>query len=141
VPRPANRSQLMDYFGAIQRNPMWSWCAVNEDEKKVYLSVWTDHKEVDPDSGKPFYIVQEPGWGVNQDTGGKSPARNDHDEKLAKIFEDDYEAYGYFVEAKDKRASPREIADTKTSFIFQLKISKLPDGTVIGHPLQRIEVR
>lgn len=141
MPRPANRSQLMEYFGAVQRNPMWSWCAVNEEERKVYLSVWTDHKETDPVDGKTYYTLQESEWGLNKDTGAKSAARNDHDEKLLKILDDGYDAYGYFVEAKDKRASPREIADTKTSFVFQLEVKKLPDGTVVGYPLQRIDVR
>lgn len=43
--RPDNRSQLMSYLGAEQRNTVWSWCAVNEEEKKVYLSVWQDTRK------------------------------------------------------------------------------------------------
>jgi len=40
--RPANRMQLMDYLGAVQSNRVWSWCAVNEGEKRVNFSIWTD---------------------------------------------------------------------------------------------------
>jgi hypothetical protein len=40
--RPENRSQLMSYFGAKQRNTVWSWCAVNEEERKVYLGTQTN---------------------------------------------------------------------------------------------------
>lgn len=34
-----SRQQMMDYLGAKQRNVMWSWCAVNDDERKVYKVV------------------------------------------------------------------------------------------------------
>ena len=27
--KPENRRQLMESFGAVQRNTVWSWCAVN----------------------------------------------------------------------------------------------------------------
>jgi hypothetical protein len=30
----------MQHLGAKQRNVVWSWCAVNDEERKVYLSVW-----------------------------------------------------------------------------------------------------
>jgi len=36
---------------------------------------------------------------------------------------------------------PREIETTKTSFIFSLELDKLEDGTVIGYPIKRIEVK
>ena len=54
--RPENRLQLMAYFGAVQLNTVWSWCAVNESEKAVYLSVWTDHVERDRVGFSPPYL-------------------------------------------------------------------------------------
>lgn len=135
-----NRSQLMEYFGAVQKNTVWSWCAINEDEKSIYLSVWTDFRGDYENNGKVSYIIQEPSWGVNENTGSKSAARNDHDDKLNKIFNENYKSYGYFVEAKDRNANPREIERTKTSFIFELDLKKLKDGTIIGYPLKRIEI-
>lgn len=138
--RPENRSQLMAYFGAEQRNTVWSWCAVNEEEKKVYLSVWTDKRQTLPGDDRPSYIIQEPDWGVKE-SGSKSPARNDHDEKLSKVLDEGYESFGYFIVAKDVNVVPREIETTKTSFVFKLEIKKLADGTIIGYPLKRIEVR
>jgi hypothetical protein len=139
--RPANRSQLMEYLGAEQRNVVWSWCAVNESEQKVYLSIWTDTRKKRGDDEAPSYIIQEPDWGVNSSTQSRSAARKDHDEKLSKIFDQNYEAFGYFVVAKNTTSSPREIEETRTSFIFNLKLKKLPDGTILGYPLNRIEIR
>ena len=138
--RPDNRSQLMSYLGAEQRNTVWSWCAVNEEEKKVYLSVWQDTRKKREGDDKASYLIQEPWWGVKEETGSRSAARNDHDEKLFKIFDEGYEPYGYFVVAKDVNADPREIEKTKTSFIFSLDLKRLPDGTIICYPIDRIEI-
>jgi len=136
--KPANRSQLMDRFGAVQLNTVWSWCAVNEAEKSVYLSVWTDH--VDKVDGVTTYTLQGPAWGVNE-LGRKSAARNDHDEKLSLVFDQGYRAFGYFIEAKDRSGIPREIADIRTSFVMEMKLSRSDDGWVTGTPIRRIEVR
>lgn len=136
--RPANRSELMDRLGAVQLNVMWSWCAVNEPEKKVYFSIWTDN--LLKRDGKNSYIIQEPDWGIDEVSGRASPARNDQDAKLSLVFEQAYEPYGYFIEAKDRTAHPREIAATLTSFIMQLEMARLDDGSVIGTPTRRIEI-
>lgn len=140
MPRLENRSQLMDYLGAKQRNTVWSWCAVNEEEKKVYFSVWVDtHKK--RDGVNSSYVIQEPHWGIDEETGSASAARRDHDEKLALVFDKGYEAYGYFIEAKDRHAQPRQIESTHTGFIFSFRLEKQPDGTVLGYPGKRIEIR
>lgn len=138
--KPQNKTQLLDYFGAKQKNAMWSWCGINEEEKSVYLSVWTDYKNNHGEKSKDYYTIQESDWGVNN-SGGFSPARNDHDEKLNKVFNDGFKAYGYFVVARDKNKVPREIDETKTSFVFELELERLADGAVIGYPMQRINVR
>lgn len=138
--KPENRSQLMDYLGAVQRNTVWSWCAVNDEERRVYLSVWADYGQTIEGDDRRSYIIQEPSWGVNDD-GSLKAARKDHDEKLALVFEKGYEAFGYFIEAKDRKARPREIEHTKTSFIFSLELRRLADGVVVGYPLNRIEIR
>lgn len=137
--KPENRSQLMTYFGAEQRNTVWSWCAVNEAEKKVYLSVWTDHGKTQPGDNRKSYILQEPHWGEKPD-GAFQPARKDHDEKLDKVFESGYEAFGYFVEPKSRNTVPREIKNTRTSFVLRLELKRLNNGIVIGYPLERVEV-
>jgi hypothetical protein len=131
----------MDYLGAKQLNTVWSWCAVNEDEKKVYLSVWEDTREKRGNDAKPSYLIQEPNWGLSEQAGSKTGARNDHDDKLSKIFNEGYEPFGYFVVAKDVNSHPREIAHTKTSFIFSLELKKLEDGTIICYPVKRIEIK
>jgi len=130
----------MDYFGAEQRNTVWSWCAVNEEEKKVYFSIWEDTKDRYGAKQKVGYTIQEPDWGINSETGNKMPARNDHDEKFNKVLNEEYKAFGYFIVARDKNAEPREIEYTKTSFIFSLQVEKLDNGDIIGYPLERIEV-
>lgn len=139
--KPKNRSQLMDYFGAVQKNHIWSWCGINEDNKAIYFSVWTDFKNGLGKRDRDYYIIQEPHWGVNVETGSLSAARNDHDEKLSKSFNEGYSSFGYFVEAKNTSVVPREIANTKTSFIFSLELERLDDGSVIGYPIKRFEIK
>ncbi len=137
--RPTNRRQLMDRLGATQRNTVWAWCAVDEDGRKVYLSLWSDMHAV-RDGKRASYIVQEPFWGIDEETGSVAPARSDHDEKLTKVFDDGYEVFGYVIEAEDPSAQPRSIARTKTSFVFELELERRPDGTILGYPLRRIEI-
>ncbi|MBZ4039096.1 hypothetical protein [Novilysobacter selenitireducens] len=128
----------MERFGAVQVNHVWSWCAVNESERAVYLSVWTDH--VEKVDGETTYTLQGPEWGMDE-SGCKTPARKDHDEKLALVLNQGYSAYGYFIEAKDRAAVPREIADIRTSFVMEMRVLKSPDGWVTGTPIRRVEVR
>lgn len=139
MPKLTSRSQLMEYLGAKQRNTVWSWCAVNDEERKVYFSIWTDTKEK-RDGVRLSYLIQEPDWGINSD-GSVQPARRDQDEKLALVFDNGFEPYGYFIEPKDRTSRPREIEETKTSFIFSLGLERLSGGTVIAYPIARIEIR
>ena len=134
------RTDLMDYFGAQQRNTVWSWCGINETKKQVYFSAWLDFKNLHGEKPKPYYTIQEPDWGVKED-GSFQPARNDHDEKLALVFDEGYEALIYFIEAEHKDRVPREIKTTKTSFVFTAELERLADGTVIGYPVDRINVK
>jgi hypothetical protein len=138
--KPENRAQLMEYLGAEQKNIVWSWCAVNEEEKSVYFSVWLDTLSK-RDDHKASYLIQEPSWGVDEDTGSKSAARKDHDEKLSLVFDKGYKPYGYFIEAKDRNAYPREIESTKTSFIFSLELEKQQNGSILAYLKKRIEIR
>lgn len=134
-----NRSQLMDRLGAKQLNPMWSWCAVDEANKKVYFSAWLDMKIKKDD--KLYYILQEPHWGIDPETGKISPARNDQDDKFDLVFNHGYKAFAYFIEAEDVNIVPRSIKSIKTTFIFSLEIEKLDDGSIVGEPLDRINVK
>jgi len=86
-------------------------------------------------------LIQEPDWGVDPASGSKSAARKDQDEKLALIFTEGYEAYGYFIEAKDTNANPREIESTSTSFIFSFELERQADGSILENPKARIEIR
>ncbi len=130
----------MDYLGAEQRNTVWSWCAVNEEEKKVYLSIWEDTRKRRDNEDRASYVIQRADWGIDDTSGNRSAARKDHDEKLSKILDDGYAAYGYLVIAKDVAAHPREIEKTKTSFIFTLELKECPNGTILAYPISRIEI-
>jgi hypothetical protein len=129
---------MMKRLGAAQLNTVWSWCAVNDSEKKVYFSLWTDQKV--KQDGKSSYVVQESNWGVDEASGSRSAARNDQDAKLALVFDQGYEPFGYFIQAKDPLARPREIAATLTSFVMHLNLSRLEDGSIVGTLLKRIEL-
>jgi len=135
-----NRTELLERLGAKQRNIVWSWCAVNEAERKVYFSVWRDLVRKG-EAGQLVYVVQEPHWGIDVKTGARSPARKEHDELLALALENHYEAFAYFIDAKDPSATPREIESTMTSFIRGLRLERQPNGTILGYPGLRIEIR
>jgi len=130
----------MRYLGAVQKNAVWSWCAVNHDERKVYFSIWTDTVGV-RDGKRKSYIIQESDWGIDEVTGKVKPARADHDEKLALVLDEGYEPFGYFIEAKDKDAYPRQIEETKTGFIMSLELERLPSGVILAYAKRRIEIR
>lgn len=140
MPRLENRSQMMSYLGAEQRNTVWSWCAVNEEERKVYFSMWEDTHSKDHE-GNHLYLIQEPDWGVEESTGKKSPARNDHDEKLALVFDSGYQPLGYIVVAKDRTASPREIEETRTGFVFKIDLMRESGGSIRARVVRRINLR
>lgn len=128
----------MKYLGATQKNTVWAWCGVNDEERKVYFSIWTHHG-IKRGEGRQSYILQEPHWGMK--TGNPSAARKDQDEKFALVFDQGYEPFGYFNEAKDKDARPVEIEYTKTSFIVGLELERLPEGIIVGHITKRIDIR
>src|SRR6478736_7404044 len=98
--KPENRTQLMEYSGSVQKNTVWSWCAVNEDKKQVYLSVWTDSRMKRENDDRFSYLIMDPYWGTGKEF-ARSNGRPDLDEKLSKIFDQNYSAFGYFVVAKD----------------------------------------
>lgn len=135
--KPSNRTELMQRLGAVQVNHVWSWCAVNEAKKEVYFSMWEDTREVV--NGKVSYIVQEPCWGTYG--GSRTAARNDHDEKLAKVFHEGYKAFGYINVAENTKAQPRKIECTRTSFVFSIDVERQEDGTILGFLKKRIEIK
>jgi hypothetical protein len=128
---------MMERLGAIQLNTVWSWCGVNEEKKQVFFSLWTDN--LVKDAPPRTYVVQGKMWGISEE-GTKSPARNDQDAKLALVFDAGYEPFGYFIEAKDPKAHPREIASTLTSFYVRLKLSRAQDGAVLGQMTERLDL-
>jgi hypothetical protein len=131
---------MMAYLGAKQKNTVWSWCAVDEEDRKVYFSLWSDFVSKDAE-GRARYVVQEPHWGVDPVTNRKSAARNDHDGKLALVFNEGYQSYGYIVVAKDRNAEPREIEETRTGFVFELNLSRADNGVIYGAVMARINLR
>ena len=140
MPKLENRSQLMGYLGAQQRNTVWSWCAVDHEDKKVYFSLWDDTRQK-RDGDRFSYLVQEPHWGIDPETGRVKPARRDHDEKLDLAFAHGYEVFGYVVVAKDIKVVPREIEETKTGFVFALDLERVDNGSILGYPTTRINIR
>ena len=123
--RFTSRTQLMDYLGAKQRNVVWSWCAVNDEEKKVYFSLWSDMRKK-RDGARVSYLIQEPNWGVDPKNGSESAARKDHDEKLVLALERGYEAYGYVVEAEDTGVESRKIEKHCDLVYIWTQIGKAP---------------
>lgn len=137
--RPRNRLQLMKRLGAEQLNNVWSWCAVNEAEKKVYFSIWTDN--IHTHKGQKGYLIQKAAGDPDGEVATRSAARDDRNAKFALVFEHGYEAYGYFIVPKDRFAQPREILETRTSFVMKLRLERLADGSVWATAIERLEIR
>jgi hypothetical protein len=129
----------MERLGAVQFNNRLAWCGVNHAERKVFLSIWTDNTFTH--GGEKGYIIQGPDWGISEATGNKEAPRSDQDAKLALVFDQAYEPFGYFIVAKDRTALPREIEETRTSFVVRLQLERLPDGSIFGVPNGRIEIK
>lgn len=136
--RAESRSQMMDKLGAVQLNTVWSWCAVNDKERKIYFSAWVDSKI--KINEKWHYVVQEQDWGVDEETGSFSAARNDQDKKFQLVFEEGYDPYLYFIEAEDTTVIPRTIKSIRTSFVFGAVLSRMENGDIIALPTKRIEL-
>ena len=134
-----NRKQMMDYLGAEQRNIVGSWCAVNHEQRKIYLSMWEASRGLRDGDEKASFIIREPHWGISE-TGNSSAARNDHDEKLRLIFHEGYQPFGYVMLARDIKAVPREIKETKTGFVFEVALKRRDDGVILGYPTRRINL-
>jgi hypothetical protein len=137
--RPKNRLQLMERLDAVQLNNVWSWCAVNEAEKKAYFSIWTDNAHAH--NGEKGYLIQRPTGDEDGEEATRSAARNDRNAKFALVFEQGYDAYGYFIVAKDRFAQPREMAETRTSFVMKLRIERLDDGSIWAVAIDRLEIQ
>jgi hypothetical protein len=138
--RNVSRSQLMKRLGAKPQNSDGGWCTVNEPDKKVFLSIWTDSRDRRPGDKEVSYLVQEPDWGICSHTGEKSQARKRHDDNLQKVFDEGYGAYGYFVVPDQATGGERQVKETKTSFIFSFELAKKDDGTVVGYPRYRLDM-
>lgn len=138
--RPESRAQLMSYFGAKQKNSLWSWCGINEKEKSIYFSIWTDHYDKFEKKDRKYYTIQEPHWTKSDKPGPRTSAIADHNIFIEKVLNDGYKAFGYFIVAKDKNAVPRTIKEARTSFVFSLELERLETGEVIAYPLERIEI-
>lgn len=139
--RFASRKALMDFLGAEQANTYWAWCGVDHTERRVYFSMWTYTRE--ENAGVVSYTVQGPDWGVD-DKGRKNASRSDHYKKLALVFNDGYEAWGYLIEHDDRaweRHQVTKIEATVTSRIYQLRLAVLQDGSVQGVVTNEIQLK
>ena len=110
---------------------------IDEDGRKVYLSLWTHTRE--EINNQYRYLVQQEWWGKNEN-GTYGAQRRDHDKLLEKVLKQGYEAYGYCVVAKDRLNPVKEIKKTITSFIFKLRIEQEDNGDIFGYVIDRIEM-
>ncbi|HCG5592894.1 hypothetical protein OTK59_12350 [Vibrio natriegens] len=134
--KPENRKQLLDMLGATQKNVQWSWCAVDDTNKRVFFSIWEQEKLHEKNRyDTKAYLIQQPWWGVDENL-KSTKSRNDHNEKLRLYFECGYSAYGYIL--KRKRDSdgnlklPVEIGGV-CDFIFHLDLIKVPRLDLEGY--------
>lgn len=111
------------HFGTTPRNVNWSWSARNEDTKTVVVTLWQD--EFVKRDGKLVY-ERGPAWeeGERRRLGHTELMGNlrfalDHCGGKVKVI---------IAIAKDKRASPRSIAECFPSKM-ELRVSHLNEST------------
>ena len=106
---------ITDYFkllGAPLANQRWSWGAVRESDKAVFLRVWQDQvRKID---GTMFALVADHAWHAN------NPSHPGYRERLAHIAAIRGGAKGYLImcAVKDKTAEPRDIQSFDRESLF-----------------------
>ena len=92
---------ITDFFKSLNaplKNPRWSWGALSEDERKVYLRVW--HHEIEDENGTRYVPLIR---GDKRKLGYRERLRH------AQLIEEGVEAYCIVCKAADPRASPKRI--------------------------------
>ena len=92
-------------------NTRWSWGALSEDKKKIYLSIWAD--EITVADGKTWVII------LNNDL-NTSPAKQERIDHID-LIKNGLAAYALIKIAKDVTAIPRDMKEFNSEYLRIIK--------------------
>lgn len=92
-------------------NTRWSWGALSEDKKKIYLSIWAD--EITVADGKTWVII------LNNDL-KTSPAKQERLDHID-LIKNGLSAYALIKIAKDVTAIPRDMKEFNSEYLRIIK--------------------
>ncbi len=111
-----------EVLGAKLRHWRWSWGAVDENRRVVFLRVWRDD------------ITQDNKWVKISRLDGPEPSRGGKERRQhIELIRSGFAAYGVECVAKDKDAKPRAIAsfdDAKLMKLGRLEVRNTPQGRI-----------
>lgn len=115
------RQACFEHFGAICRNPRWSWSAKSKDGKTVVMTMWED--EIDWDGPKAIYqsrarIRTRKRPGETERIANLKWAR-DHCDGLVRVVR---------MTAQDVKANPRRIATCRPDDELVMRITALDEA-------------
>lgn len=121
-----------EVLGAHPKNKRWSWGAVDEDHRRVFLRVWVDQGSLD-ERRKRILVQDHRNW--------RSPAaRNERDQHLS-LLAKGYELYGVLCRhSTNQRPNAARIGSFDTKTLLQLgQLDKTADeklfAQITGHVL------
>jgi hypothetical protein len=117
-----SKSEFFKKNGFKMTNAQWSWCGVNEEEKKVMFTAWSHYKD-----DKKRYIVFSEEWA---NKGGKlRPGYHDAVKKMNLVIYGNEEGDEELGGKKHKLC----IAITEPTFEFTLPMAKPEEEVKIKH--------
>jgi hypothetical protein len=123
MPKKWTRAGCFEHFGAVCKNPRWSWSARSPDGKTVVMTMWQD--EIGRDGDLMTYQSRPRPPGEETRPGALERIENlkwarDYCDSLVRVV---------IMRAEDVKASPRTIADCYPHEKLVMRITYLDEGT------------
>ena len=123
MPRKWTRGECFEHFGALCKNPQWSWSAKSADGRVVVMCMWQD--EIKREGDRMVYQSLTPRRGEQNRPGAKERLENlkwarEHCDGLARVV---------VMRANDTKADPRSIAECFPHDKLVMRITHIDEAT------------
>jgi hypothetical protein len=123
MPRKWTRRECFEHFGALCKNPQWSWSAKSADGRVVVMCMWQD--EIKREGDRMVYQSLTPRRGEGNRPGAKERLENlkwarEHCDGLARVV---------VMRANDTKADPRSIAECFPHDKLVMRITHIDEAT------------
>ena len=123
MPRKWTRRECFEHFGALCKNPQWSWSAKSADGRVVVMCMWQD--EIKREGDRMVYQSLTPRRGEENRPGAKERLENlkwaqEHCDGLARVV---------VMRANDTKADPRSIAECFPHDKLVMRITHIDEAT------------